>query len=364
MNFDLSDEQRMLDESLARLLADHADFETRRRLSSRAPGWSPELWTEFANLGLLALPFGEQHGGIGGGPVDTMLVMQQLGRALSAEPFLETCVLAPVLLSEDESDVVAALRADIMEGNAICAVVPQQEASSSLQAVLSDGQWRVSGDASLVPWGGEADWLILPAKTEHGLGIFLVEGAGASVTRRGYPTQDGRRSAEIALACAAALRLEANDAGALLDRAHAMALAAVCAEAVGAMESCLDQTVEYLRTRQQFGTIIGKFQGLQHQAADMVIALEQARSMAFFATMNCTQPDDALRERSLSAAKVQINRSARSIGQTAVQLHGGIGMTMELAVGHYFKRLTMIEITFGDLDYHLDRLADAGGLAA
>ncbi|TKT78195.1 acyl-CoA dehydrogenase family protein [Aquamicrobium sp. LC103] len=364
MNFDLSDEQRMLDDSLARLLADHADFETRRRLSSRAPGWSPELWAEFARLGLLALPFDEKQGGIGGGPVDTMLVMRQLGRALSAEPFLETCVLAPVLLSEDGGGVVTALRGDIMEGRAICTVAARQESADLVQAASTGGEWRLTGNASLVPWGGEADWLILPAETGKGLALFLIEGERAGVTRRGYPTQDGRRSAKITFKDAVAQRLAASDAGGLLDRARATALAAICAEAVGAMESCLEQTVEYLRTRQQFGTVIGKFQALQHQAADMVIALEQARSMAFFAAMNCEQADAALRERALSAAKVQINRSARSIGQAAIQLHGGIGMTMELAIGHYFKRLTMIELSFGDLDHHLDRLAAAGGLAA
>jgi alkylation response protein AidB-like acyl-CoA dehydrogenase len=239
-------------------------------------------------------------------------------------------------------------------------------------AKASDKGWVLDGEKSLVLHGDTADQLVVDARTSgaqrerNGISLFLVDAKAAGVSRRGYPTQDGQRAAEISFAQVAlprdALIGKADAALPVIERVVDEACTALCAEAVGAMEAMHALTVEYLKTRKQFGVTIGSFQALQHRAVDMFVALEQARSMAMLAAMTAQEADPAARSKIISAAKVQIGRSGKFVGEQAVQLHGGVGMTMELKVGHYFKRVTMIDTLFGDADHQLSRLAEAGGL--
>ena len=375
MDFDLSDDQRLLKESVDRLIQDRYGFEARRGFAREPGGWSRAVWAQFAELGLLGLPFAEEHGGFGGGPVELSIVMEAFGRALVLEPYFATVVLAGSLLRHAaDVSILSELVPAITAGEHVLAFAGAERQSRwSLNdvAVRAEdlGGWRVSGEKGLVLHGDSADQFIVSARTEgehrdrHGIGLFLIDAEAAGVTRRGYPTQDGSRAAEVMFANTPArlMRLDALDAiEAAIDEVNA----ALCAEAVGAMETMHALTIDYLKTRKQFGRPIGDNQALQHRAVDMYVALEQARSMAMFATVMCTDTDATERARATHAARVQIGRSGRLIGQEAVQLHGGIGVTMEYSVGHYFKRLTMIERQFGDTDTHLSALARLGGLIA
>lgn len=381
MDFDLSEEQQLLKDSIERLLAAHYDFEARKRYAATPEGFSREMWARYAELGLLGLPFEEKYGGFGGGPVETMIVMEAFGQALVLEPYLATVVLSGGLVQRGADE---ALKADVLpriaEGRLFLAFAhAERQARYDLANVAAtarkDGSaWVVSGEKSLVLHGDSADRLIVSARTaggprdRGGIGLFLVDARAPGVLRRGYRTQDGLRAAEVALQD---VRVEPQgvigdpEGGLpLIERAVETAIAALCAEAVGAMGAMHAQTVEYLKTRKQFGVPIGSFQTLQHRAVDMFVALEQARSMAMFAAMMAQEDDAAERARAVSAAKVQIGRSGKFVGQQAIQLHGGVGMTMDLKVGHYFKRVTMIDLMFGDADHHLSKLAEAGGLIA
>jgi len=379
MDFDLSEEQTLLKQSVERLLADRYAFEKRKNFQAAPEGWSREIWSRYAELGLLGLPFSEQHGGSDGGPVETMIVMEALGRALALEPYLATVVLAGGLMRRGGSAAQqAALLPQIAEGNLVVAFAHgERQARFDLADIATrarrDGAgWLIEGEKSLVLQGDSADRLIVSARisgerTERaGIALFLVDAVAKGVSRRGYPTQDGMRAAEISLASvrvgADALKGEAGGGLPLIERVVEDAIAALAAEAVGAMAALVELTVEYLKTRKQFGVAIGSFQALQHRAADMLIALEQARSMALLATMMAGSDDATERRKTIQAAKVQIGRSARFVGQQAVQLHGGIGMTQEYKAGHYFKRLTMIDMMFGDADHHQRLLAREGGL--
>jgi pimeloyl-CoA dehydrogenase small subunit len=381
MDFDLTEEQRLLKESVSRLFAERYDFEARKTYAAAPEGFSREMWGQYAALGLLGLPFAEAHGGVGGGPVETMIVMEALGEALALEPYLATVVLGGGLVQRAGSAATqAAVLPRIADGSLLVAFAhAERQARYDLADVATtakkDGSaWTIDGEKSLVLNGDAADTLVVSARTgggrreRSGIGLFLVDAKAPGVTRRGYPTQDGLRAAEVSLA---GVRVEPQDvlgdpAGGfpVIERVVHAAIAALCAEAVGTMGAMHAQTVDYLKTRKQFGATIGSFQALQHRAVDMFVALEQARSMALFATMMAEEEDDAERARAMSAAKVQIGRSGRFVGQQAIQLHGGVGMTMELKVGHYFKRMTMIDLAFGDADYHLSKLAEAGGLIA
>lgn len=362
MDFELDDEQRMLADSLDRLLADRYDFHARQGFRQSEPGWSREIWRAGADLGLFALPFPEAEGGLGGGPQETMLVMRALGRALALEPWLPTLVLAPALLRGDHP----ALTERIIAGGLQVAVSLDDDPEwrdAARDPLRSDGAGRLHGTRVLVEHGDSAGLLILAATGPDGApGLWLVRPGAEGLGIQGYPTQDGRRAAKLTFRGVAAQPLAADDPAALIAATRARALAAICAEAVGAMERVLELTTDHLKTREQFGAPIGSFQGLQHQAAEMVVALEQARSMMIYATMMCADPDPDRRDAALSAAKVQIDRAATLIGQTAIQLHGGVGMTMDYAVGHYFKRLTLIARSWGDADAHLDRLAETAEL--
>jgi pimeloyl-CoA dehydrogenase small subunit len=376
MDFDLDDSQRLLQESLDRLIAERYAFEQRRAYGQNPEGWSRERWAHYAELGLLGLPFAEEYGGSAGGAVETMLVMEAFGRALALEPYLATIVLGGGFVRRGGSEEQrAALIPRLADGSLILAFAhTERQSRYDLADVATtarrDGQgWRIDGEKGVVLHGDSADKLIVTARTgggrreRDGIGVFLVDAATKGVTRRGYPTQDGLRAAEIAFNGVAVgpqdVLGEPGAALPLVERVVGEAIAALCAEAVGAMAAMHELTLDYLKTRRQFGREIGNFQVLQHRAVDMLIALEQARSMAMYATMMAGEEDAGERRRALSAAKAQIGRSGRLVGQQAIQLHGGIGMTMEYKVGHYFKRVTMIDALFGDADHHLRALARA-----
>lgn len=374
MDFELSDEQRLLKDSVGRFLSEHYSFEARTRFLKEAEGWSRDAWATYAQLGLLGLPFDERHGGFGGGPVETMIVAEAFGRALTLEPYLATVVLGGGLVrlggtEAQKSTVLPAIASGAMR---LALAHAERQARYDLADVATtarkDGSsYVIDGAKTLVIHGDTADTLVVSARLSGdcrergGLALFLVDADAAGVSRRGYPTIDGQRAAEIGLSQvrvgAEALIGEPGTAFALIERIADQAIAALCAEATGAMSEMLDATVDYLKTRKQFGAPIGTFQALQHRASDMLIALEQARSMTMLATMMADEPDDAERRKAISAAKVQIGRSGRLVGQHAVQLHGGIGMTMAYKIGHYFKRVTAIDATFGDADHHLTLLA-------
>ncbi|GGH30936.1 pimeloyl-CoA dehydrogenase small subunit [Alsobacter metallidurans] len=379
MDFDLTEEQRLLKDSVDRLLADAYGFDARKRIVASEGGVSPAVWAQFAELGLLGLPFSEEQGGFGGGPVETMLVMEAFGRALVVEPYLATVILGGGLIRHAGSAAQqAAILPAVAAGERRLAFAhAERQARYDLFDVATtarpDGEgWVLDGQKGLVLHGDGADTLIVSARTAGatrdltGLGLFLVDASAPGVSRRGYPTQDGQRAAEVTLTGVRvgpdAVLGDPKGALPAIERVVDEAIAALCAEAVGAMEASLQSTVEYLKTRQQFGTPIGAFQVLQHRSAEMVVALEQARSMAMLAAMMATAPDARERRAAVSGAKAQIGRSARFIGQQSVQLHGGVGVTMEYQIGHYFKRLTMIDTLFGDADHHLGLTADAGGL--
>lgn len=379
MNFELSEEQVLLKDSVERTLARSYGFETRARILASPTGWSREAWAELAELGVLGLPFAAADGGFDGGPVETMIVMEAIGRALLLEPYLPTAVTAGAALRRGAgAELKARLVPQIAAGTLVLGFAhaePQARwtlADVATTATRVAGGYRLTGRKSVVVGGGIADALLVSARTAgartdaDGIGLFLVDAKADGLTVTAYPTQDGRRAADIRLndVLVADADVAGDPAGSLPAIAGAVdeGIAAVCAEAVGAMDEALAMTVDYLKTRTQFGAAIGSFQALQHRAADMFVALEQARSMALYAVMSVEEPDPARRAAALSAAKVQIGRSGRFIGQQAIQLHGGIGMTMEYKVGHLFKRLTMIDKEFGDVDHHLARLGDSDGL--
>jgi pimeloyl-CoA dehydrogenase small subunit len=378
MDFDLSEEQRLLKESLDRLLGDHYAFEQRKTYAQAPEGWSRELWVKYAELGLLGLPFTEEYGGSAGGPVETMIAMEGFGRALALEPFLATVVLSGGFLRHGgNAEQCADLVPRIADGGLIMAFAQTERhsrynlADISTKAVRDGSAWVLDGEKGVVVHGDTADKLVVTARIgggqrdREGVAVFIVDGNAEGVSRRAYPTQDGLRAAEITLAGVPvgpeAVLGEPGASLPLVERVVDEAIAALSAEAVGAMAAMHEITVDYLKTRRQFGREIGSFQILQHRAVDMLIALEQARSMAMFATIMAVEDDAAKRHDALAAAKVQIGRSGRLIGQQAIQLHGGIGMTMEYKVGHYFKRMTMIDMMFGDADHHLRELARRGG---
>jgi pimeloyl-CoA dehydrogenase small subunit len=379
MDFELTEEQQLLRHSVERYLADHYQFESRKRYAHEPRGWSLIIWKQHADLGLLGLPFAEEYGGSAGGPVETMIVMEEIGRALVLEPYLATVVLGAGFIRLGGSK---AMQADILPKIAagelsLAFAHSERQARYNLADVATtarrDGTGFVlDGAKTLVLHGDSAEKFVVSARTSgaqtdrDGLALFLIDAGAPGVSVRGYPTVDGLRAAEVTLsnvrADASAAVGEPGAAFALIERVADTAIAALCAEAVGAMAAMHATTVDYMKTRRQFGVTIGSFQALQHRAAEMLIAVEQARSMAMLATMLAAEDDARERRQAISAAKVQIGRSGRFVGQQAIQIHGGIGMTMETKVGHYFKRVTMIDTQFGDADYHLGIVAAGGGL--
>jgi pimeloyl-CoA dehydrogenase small subunit len=379
MDFDLSEEQRLLKESVDGLLGSSYDFDQRKKYMAEKGGWSKTVWNKLAEQGLLGLPFSEDDGGFGAGAVETMIVMEALGKALMLEPYLPTVVIGGGLLRRGGSaEQKAAHIPSVIDGSKTFAFAQLEKnsrydlADVSTSAKKKGAGWVIDGEKFVVLNGEAADTLIVTARTKggqrdsSGIGVFLVPGNVKGVAKKGYPTQDGLHAADITFTGvevgADAAIGDPENASPLIERVVDDARIAMCAEAVGIMDESLKTTVEYLKTRTQFGVPIGSFQSLQHRAADMFVALEQARSMSMFATMAAEFDDPKERATAVAAAKVQIGKSGKFIGQQAIQLHGGIGMTMEAKIGHYFKRLTMIENTFGDTDYHLRRVTNSGGL--
>lgn len=379
MDLDLSEEQRLLKDGVDRLMREHYSFEDRRKYRSEKTGFSEAMWARYAELGLLGLPFPEAHGGLGAGAVETMIVMEAFGKALILEPYFATVVLAGGILRHAASETQKTkLVPAIAEGRMKLAfgyAEPQSRYDLfdvETQAKRDGEGWVLNGAKGLVLHGDVADNIIVSARTagnareKDGIGLFMVDAKAPGLMRRSYPTQNGLRAAELTLqnVSVPAADVIGDPAGAfpVISRVADEAVAALCAEAVGCFAEMHNITVGYMKTRKQFGTTIGSFQVLQHRAVDMFVELEQSRSMALYATMMAGESDVTERERAISAAKAQIGQSSKALGRQAIQLHGGIGMTMECSIGHYFKHVTMIDTSFGDTDHHLQRLASLGGL--
>lgn len=368
MNFDLSDDQRMLGDSFNRLLADRYGFDRRRLFEQE--GCDPELWAAFAKLGVLGLPFAESDGGFGGDAVDVMLIMEACGRALVLEPYLGAVVLAGTALRRIGT---AAQRAkwipEIAAGTFVPAWAHHEAAArhvlSLVQTTAVDhaGQWRLDGSKTAVLHGSAADMLIVSARmagaedSEGGLGLFSVSLDEPGLVVRPYRLQDGRMAADLTLDDVAGELMD-GDGWAAIQAVTEAGVAAACADALGAMETAHALTVDYLKTRQQFGRTIGSNQALQHRAAEMLVELEMARSMTLLAAMMLDEPDPAERALNIGRAKLIVGRAARFVGQQAVQLHGGIGVTEDYQVGHCLRRLLVFEQMFGDTAHHLSALAE------
>jgi len=375
MDFDLTEEQRLLRDSVDRLLADHYGFAQRRGYLTEPEGHSKAMWERYAELGLLGLPFAEEYSGFGGGAIETMLAMEAFGRALALEPYLATVVLSGTALRLAGSEAQqSAILPQIAEGRMTLAFAHgERQARYDLSDVLTTAKagpqrgWVLDGAKSVVVHGDNADRLIVSARISgerddpDGVSLFLVDANANGVARRSYPMRDGTRAAEISLSAvevaADDLLGEPGQALPVIERVVEAGIAAVAAEAVGAMEAMHAMTLEYLKTRQQFGKPIGQNQALQHRSAEMLIALEQGRSMAMLAAMMVDEADAHERAHNISLAKVGVGQAARFVSQNAIQLHGGIGMTEEYAVGHYFRRCMVIEHLFGDTAHHLSRIA-------
>lgn len=380
MDFDLNDEQSLLKDTVERWArTTYPGLDALNAARAEPLGFARKTWTELAQLGLLALPFSTEDGGFGGGPVETLVVMEAFGRALAPEPYLASVVLGgSALRLAGTSAQRTALLPGLMEGTTRLAFAhAETQARYDLQdvattAVRTPGGFRLDGRKSVVLNADAAHTLVVSARTrgarrdEEGITLFLVPVDAPGVALHAYATQDGGRAADITLSDVAVRDdqvLGPLDAGLpIVEQVVDIAIAALCAEAVGLMEALHGLTLDYLRTRKQFGVPIGSFQVLQHKAVDMLVALEQARSMALYAAMMAQADDRRDRRAALSAAKVQINRSARFVGQTAVQLHGGIGITLEYIGAHHFRRLTMIELMLGDTAHHVRQVTALGGL--
>ena len=375
MDFDLSEEQRLLRNSVERLLVDHYGFDKRRSYLAEPEGWSRRLWAQYAELGLLGLPFAEDYGGFGGGPFEVMLVMEALGRVLALEPYLATVVLSGTALRlAGNEEQKSAILPQVAEGGMILAVAHgERQARYDLTDVLTTAKpkgsgWVLDGAKSVVLHGDSAQRLMVSARTAgdrddpDGITLFIVDAAANGVARRAYPMRDGTRAAEISLSGVEVgeedVLGEIGGGFPVIERVVEAGIAAAAAEAVGAMEAMQAMTLEYLKTRQQFGRPIGDNQALQHRATEMLMELERGRSMAMLAAMMVEEPDPAERARNIAMAKVGVGQASKFVSQNAIQLHGGIGMTEEYAVGHYFRRCMVIEHTFGDTAHHLSQLAE------
>jgi alkylation response protein AidB-like acyl-CoA dehydrogenase len=367
MDFDLKEEQRQLQASLSRLLADRYSFESRNRYVSEAAGWSEEMWSHYAAMGILGLPFSEEHGGFAGNAGDVMLVMEALGRVRALEPYLATVVLAGTALQlagtpEQQAEMLPLVaNGTLVLGWAHTEQAGWHDPSFVGATARQEGDaWILDGTKNLVLHGGSAHWLVTSARIagdprdRDGLGLFLVPGEAKGVFRRVYRLVDQTPAADLTLSGVRAQPLgNPGTARSIIERVIESGIAAVAAQAVGAMQEALDLTISYLKVRQQFGRPIGSNQALQHRAAEMLAATEQARSMAMLAAMMVDDAHAPDRRRHIAMAKVVVGREGRMVAQQALQLHGGIGMTEECAVGHYLRHLMVIDQLFGDTAFHL-----------
>lgn len=370
MDFSIDSEQEALQGAVRGLIAKAYDSsETRRAVVKADPGYGEDTWRKLAEMGILGLPFDEKLGGMGAGPVEVSLVAEELGRVLAPEPFVESVVLAGGLIAAAAEEAQAAeLLTPLAEGASL-PILAWFEAGrrwnsspTAVTAARSGDTWTLSGVKEPVPWGARADVLVVSAATEAGTGLFVVDGDAPGLDRVGYTTHDGLRAARVTFDGTPATPLGdvSADQSALLSRALGTARIAYAHEAVGAMETALHTTVGYLKTRKQFGVPLNTFQALTFRAADMYTAVELARSTAAWATMVLDAAAEGAEvdvEAAASQAALQISRAGRHVGQEAIQLHGGIGVTAEYSVGHYTSRLTAIEHLIGDGADHRARLA-------
>src|SRR5215469_14444104 len=373
MDFSYSEEQELLRNSVTRFLADNYSFEIFRKVSRGEPGWRREVWKQFAELGLLGASLPEAFSGLGGGAVETMIVMEAFGRALVLEPYVPTVVVAGGLIREAGSEAQKReWLPRIASGDAVIAFAfaePQGRynlADLATTAIKRGTGYVLNGQKAVVIGAPFADTFIATARTAgerrdaNGVSVFLVDARAKGISRRDYPTMDGLRTSEITFenveTSSENMIGAADEAWPLIEQATDEAIAAHGAEALGAMRVMQETTVEYSKTRKQFGVPIGKFQVLQHRMVDMFMQVEQSASMVLMVTLKLGE-HAVERKKAASAAKVQIGKAGRLVGQGAVQIHGGIGMTDELALGHYFKRVTMLDALYGNVDHHLARYA-------
>jgi alkylation response protein AidB-like acyl-CoA dehydrogenase len=371
MDFSFTEEQSMLRDTVASFLGDKYDFETRRGIVKSEAGWRPDYWSAFANeLGILGAPFSEELGGLGGGATENMIVLEEFGKALVVEPYLGTVVIGGGFLKHSGYAGAADLIGQIIEGKATFAFAyaePQARYTWSdiKTTAKKDGAGYVlNGHKAVVVGAPWASHLIVTARTgggqrdAEGVSVFVVDRNAKGVVTRDYPTVDGLRASEVFfenVAVGADALIGAEGAGMpLVEKVLDEATAAVCAEAVGVLRKLHEGTLDYTKQRKQFGQPIAQFQVLQHRMVDMFIQLEQSVSMTYMATIKLDETGDE-RAKAISAAKVQVGRACKFVGQNAIQLHGGMGMTDEMAIGHYFKRATIIEGLFGSVDHHLRR---------
>lgn len=381
MHFSLTPEQQLLSETVQRFLAKEYGFEARRRILRSPEGWSREVWATLAEMGLLGLQVPEAHGGMGPAPVETLLTLMAMGRALVVEPYLSSAVMGTALVRDLGSPAQqAVLLPALAMGETI--VVPahgEDGARYDLERVTTVAArkgrgWELRGQKAVVLHASAADHLLVSARTAGeaddpaGISLFLVPRGAPGLSLISYPTLGGHRAAQVVLSDVTvaddALLGEPGRALEALSATFDLGVAALCAEAAGALQATLEATIEYTKTRKQFGVPLAKFQALQHRMADMLIHVEQARSMAYLASLRAGETDAPERRRAVSAAKVIVGQACRQVGQQAVQLHGGMGVSDEVPVSHYFRRLAAIELSLGDSEHHLERFmaASAAGL--
>jgi alkylation response protein AidB-like acyl-CoA dehydrogenase len=374
LNFEFSDEQRQLHEAVERYLSEQYGFDRYQSIKRSAAGWDSSVWRGLADLGVLAITVPAAQGGLGFGPLETLAMMGDCGRSLLLEPLLSSAIIATAVLRAFADAMPAGELLTGMATGEKIAVLAHFESDARFEsqwvttrARRVGGNYRLDGHKGVVMHAGAADALLVSARTSgeagdaEGVSLFLVPRAAKGLVLDEYPTVDGQRAADVYLQAVempvnSRLGPEGKALGAV-EAALDIGLAALCADAVGVMQGLVDATVDYVRIRQQFGQPIGRFQALQHRIADMLIHLESARSMSYLAALRCTAEDVGERRRALSAAKAVIGQAGRFVGQQAVQLHGGMGMTDELKVSHLFKRLTAAQLMFGDSDTHLQRYA-------
>jgi pimeloyl-CoA dehydrogenase small subunit len=374
MDFNFTDEQTMLRDSIAKFVAAEYDFDKRKAILKSADGWSKKAWATFAELGLMAAPLPEEYGGLGGGPVDTLVIMEEFGKGLVVEPWLQTVVIGGGFLkyagseAQKQEHLTAIASGERIVAFAYAEPKGRYNLSDLTTTAKKDGAGYVlNGHKAVVIGAPQADHLIVTARTAggqrdaKGVSAFIVAKNAKGVTTRDYATIDGFRASEVYFenvsVGADALIGAADGALPLVEKVVDEAIAGLCAEAVGTFRLMHSLTLEYARQRKQFGVAIGSFQVLQHRMVDMFMATEQSISMAYMATLKLDE-SDAERAKAVSAAKVQIGKSGRFIGQAAVQIHGGMGVTEEMRVGHYFKRATMIDAQFGNVDHHVKKFTN------
>jgi alkylation response protein AidB-like acyl-CoA dehydrogenase len=369
MDFEFSEEQVQLKDAVRRWVDKGYTFDKRRAIV-KAGGFDRSVYGELSGLGLAGLYVPDDFGGMGMGPVEGMVAMEELGRGMVMEPLAHALIAGATLNAYASDEAKSAWLAKIASGESLVVLAHVERKARwrldvcDTKAVSSDGGWTVTGTKSIVPAGDQADAFIVPAQANGKIALFLVERKASGVGARGYVTQDGSRAAEVTLQSAPATLLTTEGVAAL-EYAVDVGIASTCAEAVGALDRTMELTVEYLNTRKQFGVTLASFQALRHRVADMKMQLELARSMSYYASLKLNAPSDE-RRRAMARAKYQLGVSMRFIGQQSVQMHGGIGVTDEYVGSHYFKKLTQLELTFGDTLHHLgevsERMHDTAGI--